>query len=74
MKRITMHLSGAKQITVERKVVRNNGGFDYVKKKICYNTVTQTVNSEDEGIVYMNHYLENHKGVKITKHYFTNLK
>ena len=73
MLRITMHLSGVNQITTERKKKNKDGSYDYIKKKICMNTITSTCNSEAEGLAYMAHYLENHKKHKVTKHYFTNL-
>lgn len=74
MKRITFHLSGVKPIQIERRKKNPEGGFDYIKKKICMNTVSETFNNEADGLAYMAHYLENHKGHKVTKHYFTNVK
>lgn len=73
MKRITMHLKGVKPITIERKKKNPDGGYDYIKKKICLNTVAQECDSEEEGLAYMAHYLENHKGHKVTKYYFSNV-
>ncbi len=74
MKRITMHLSGVKPIFSEKRIPREGGGYDIQKKKICINTVASTCESEDEGLAYMAHYLENHKGHKVTKFYFSNIK
>lgn len=69
-----MHLSGVKPILTERKVKNSDGSYDYIKKKICLNTVAQEVASESEGLAFMAHYLSNHKNHKVTKHYFTNVK
>ncbi len=77
MMRITMHLKGAKQIRVDRKTKiakEDGGGFNYFKKTICYNTITSICNTEEEGLNFMSHYLDTHRGIKVTKHYFTNIK
>lgn len=69
-----MHLSGVKPFTIERKKKNADGGYDFIKKKICMNTVAQKVESEEEGMAYMAHYLETHKGHKVTKYYFSNIR
>jgi len=74
MKRITIHLSGVKQILTEKKVKNDNNGYDYVKKKICINTITKKVFNDEDGITFMNNYIERHRGQKVTKYYFTNIK
>lgn len=71
MKRITIHLSGVKKITTEKKI-KKDGVNIFVKKTICLNTVTTNVKNEAEGRAFMSFYLDNHRGHKITKHYYTN--
>ena len=78
MKRLTVHLSGVKPILVTtKKYNKSTNKYDYSKKKKTINTITFTCNSEDEGLTYMSTYIENRekkdKGVKITKHYFSNI-
>jgi len=73
MQRITIHLSGVKPIITEKKVKSSNGTYEYVKKKIGLNTVTNTVKNEAEGMTYMSHYLNSHNGHKVTKYYFSNV-
>jgi len=73
MKRITMHLRGVKQVLTEKKTRNKDGVYEYEKKMKCMNTVACVCKDEDAGKAYMAHYLDSHKGVKVTKFYFTNV-
>jgi hypothetical protein len=73
MKRITMHLRGVKPVLTEKKKRNKDGTYEYIKKMKCMNTVTSICKDENEGKAFMAHYLESHRGVKVTKYYFTNV-
>lgn len=73
MKRITMHLRGVKPVLTEKKKRNKDGSYEFIKKMKCMNTVTSVCNDEDSGLAYMAHYLESHRGVNVTKYYFSNI-
>jgi len=73
MIRITMHLRGIKPVLTENKKRNKDGSYEYIKKMKCMNTVASICSSEDADLAFMAHYLDSHKGVKVTKHYFTNV-
>jgi hypothetical protein len=74
MIRITFHLSGVTPYTQElKKLNKNTESFEYTKKVVVHNTIALNCPSESAGLIYMNNYVNNRKGVRVTKHYFSNI-
>jgi hypothetical protein len=78
MKRITFHLTNVKPILVTTKTFnKSTEKYDYTKKKKTITTVSFECKTEEEGLSYMNNYVDDkqkkEKSIEVTKHYFSNI-